>query len=196
MPDDGPGVVYAWMPSPSPCRRAAGWMPASGHYQETMNIRIVRNGVAVIGVAWLACCTLRTPAEAEKYEQVLRDMPAGTPVPVGTLFNRRFDRVCMLGPYVDQFHDAPEAGAVNPYLKQVEYVGSEDQWSLLWFDHDRLSLTAFDRESDMDVLASLGADVAGVMPDAFESVLCIEGEKAHILKVSKGRDYFDLVAKK
>lgn len=161
-----------------------------------MNIKIVRNGVAVIGVALLAYCTLRTPTEAEKYEQVLRDMPAGTPVPVSSLFKRRFDRVCMLGPYVDRFYDAPEAGVVNPYLKQVEYVGDEDQWSLLWFDRDRLSLTPFDREADMDVLAGSDADIAGIMPDAFERVLCTDGDKAHILKISKGHDYFDLVAKK
>jgi len=161
-----------------------------------MNIKIVRNGVAVIGVVLLAFCTLRTPTEAETYEQVLRDMPAGTPVPVSSLFKRRFDRVCMLGPYVDQFHDAPEAGAVNPFLKQVEYVGDEDQWSLLWFDHDRLSLTAFDREYDMDVLTPIGVNIAEVMPDGFGSVLCAGVDKAHILKISKDHDYFDLVAKK
>lgn len=161
-----------------------------------MNIKIVRNRVAVIGVVLLAYCTLRPSTEAEKYEQVLRDMPAGTPVPASSLFNRQFDRVCMLGPYVDQFHDAPEAGAVNPYLKQVEYVGDEDQWSLLWFDHDRLSLTAFDRESDMDVPTLIDVNIAEVMPDGFESVLCADGANAHILKISKGHDYFDLVAKK
>lgn len=161
-----------------------------------MNIKIVRNGVAVIGVVLLAYCTLRTPTEAEKYEQVLRDMPAGTPVPVSSLFHRRFDRVCMLGPYVDHFTDAPEAHAVNRYLKQAGYVGDEDQWSLLWFDRDRLSLTAFDREYDMDVLTPIDVNIAEVMPDGFGSVLCAGVEKAHILKISKDHDYFDLVAKK
>lgn len=153
----------------------------------------MRIGLALLGVAVLVGYSIRTPTEAGIYERMLREMPAGQAIPVATLLDRKFDRVCQLYPYgVDIPDTEPDAEVLNSFLKKIGYEADEDTWSLVWLHDGQPSLTAFDRESEMDVMS--GSEIQP-LPASLKQVTCARSEAAHILSIRTDRDYFVLVEK-
>lgn len=120
-------------------------------------------------------------------------MPAAKTVQVTALMEREFDHVCILLPYGNRVNGtSPEIDAINHFLEKTGYIGDEDQWALAWHDRGRVSLTVFDRESDLDVIGGEQLRSLDALPDTLKEVQCARAGQAHIFKILKDRSYFVL----
>jgi len=115
---------------------------------------------------------------------LLKEQEIGTVVQLSSLYDKKMDWVCLLGPYTHRLHhkyDSPQHHAINNFLQKINYVGKEHLWSLVFAKDDTFDIVTFKRSKTSDIDQGPTAWVSN-LPKNFETATCTNFEHAAMFK--------------
>lgn len=151
------------------------------------------SGKLKVFLLFMICCMvgivfLYKNPENSLQAKILEKWQDNSYIKISDLLHDQIYTVCVLVPYEDEIVgivESKELVKMNLYLKDINYRGNEDRWSLITSSNSGVKLFEFNRQQLDTSHSSVIFHTRGFMPSR-----CIESNKGYLYLVErKGRKY-------